>query len=111
MSTDTLQTVTALLLPDDKAYLKQQLEPVTAEHRLKVYRQYCEVWQRAADAEPNETRRDNAGRVLPTMGSWGPWTFQGLRVGREGAVIDSFLIFLWLVVGVPHENIDQSRAG
>ena len=63
MSTpDTMQTVTQLLLPDDKAYLKQQLKPVPAEHRLKVYRQYCEVWQRAADAEPDEIRRDNVGR-------------------------------------------------
>ena len=63
MSTpDTMQTVTQLLLPDDKAYLKQQLKPVPAEHRLKVYRQYCEVWQSAAAAEPNEIHRDNAGR-------------------------------------------------
>ncbi|MCB1716021.1 MAG: hypothetical protein KDK05_12915 [Candidatus Competibacteraceae bacterium] len=59
---DTMQTVTQLLLPDDKAYLKQQLKPVPAEHRLKVYRQYCEVWQRAADAEPDEIRRENVAR-------------------------------------------------
>ena len=63
MSTpDTMQTVTQLLLPDDKAYLKQQLKPVPAEHRLKVYRQYCEVWHRAADAEPDEIRKANSGR-------------------------------------------------
>lgn len=58
----TMQAVTALLLPDDKAYLKQQLKPVPAEHRLKMYRQYCEVWQHAAAAESCEIRRDNAGR-------------------------------------------------
>ena len=62
MSTDTMQAVTALLLPDDKAYLKQQLEPVPKPQRVAVYRQYCEVWQSAAAAEPNEIRRDNAGR-------------------------------------------------
>ena len=62
MSTDTTQAVTALLLPDDKAYLKQQLEPVPKPQRIAVYRQYCEVWQSAAAAEPNEIRRDNAGR-------------------------------------------------
>ncbi|MCB1717632.1 MAG: hypothetical protein KDK05_21105, partial [Candidatus Competibacteraceae bacterium] len=62
MSTDTMQAVTALLLPDDKAYLKQQLEPVPKPQRVAVYRQYCEVWQSAAAAEPNEIQRDNAGR-------------------------------------------------
>ena len=62
MSTDTMQAVTALLLPDDKAYLKQQLEPVPKPQRIAVYRQYCEVWQSAAAAEPNEIQRDNAGR-------------------------------------------------
>ncbi|MCB1714640.1 MAG: hypothetical protein KDK05_05840 [Candidatus Competibacteraceae bacterium] len=62
MSTDTTQAVTALLLPDDKAYLKQQLEPVPKPQRIAVYRQYCEVWQSAAAAEPNEIQRDNAGR-------------------------------------------------
>ena len=62
MSTDTLQAVTALLLPDDKVYIRQQLEPVPKPQRIAVYRQYCAVWQSAAAAEPNEIQRDNAGR-------------------------------------------------
>lgn len=58
----TVQTVTALLLPDDKAYIRQQLEPVPKQQRILVYRQYCAVWLEASAAEPCELRRDNTGR-------------------------------------------------
>ncbi|MCB1806394.1 MAG: hypothetical protein KDJ99_14970, partial [Candidatus Competibacteraceae bacterium] len=59
---DTTQSVTELLLLDDKRYIRQQLEPVPAGQRIVIYREYCRVWQAAAAAEPNEIQRDNAGR-------------------------------------------------
>ena len=59
---DQVQAVTQCLLPDDKVYIRQQLEPIPKPHHMTVYREYCAVWHRAAAAEPNEIRRENVAR-------------------------------------------------
>ena len=50
------------LLPDDRRWLDRILAPISPTRRLELLNEYRAVWLTAQGREPNELRRENAGR-------------------------------------------------
>jgi len=54
--------ICSLKLRDDRSYVRQFLLGVYGSKRLAIVNEYLNQWQQAADAEPSEIKKQNAGR-------------------------------------------------
>jgi hypothetical protein len=56
------QMICKLMLRDDREFVRQRLGRISINKRLGTMNDYLEQWQQGRDAEPDEIRKDNAGR-------------------------------------------------
>jgi len=54
--------INGLRLRDDRIFVHQSLIGIYGKERLEMVNQYFDEWQKGSDAEPEEHRKDNAGR-------------------------------------------------
>jgi hypothetical protein len=51
-----------LKLRDDRNYVRNQLKGIPGNKRLVVINQYFDEWQKGMDEQPDENKKENAGR-------------------------------------------------
>ena len=59
-----------LKLRDDRIFVRNQLNRIPGKKRLIVLKQYFEEWQKGMDAQPNEIKKENAGRYQANTWLW-----------------------------------------
>ena len=54
--------INGLRLQDDREFVYRRLKGTRGEKRLTLVNQYFDEWQQGSDAQPEEHRKENAGR-------------------------------------------------
>ena len=54
--------INGLRLCEDREFVHRKLKGIYGEKRLDLVNQYFAEWEKGSDAEPEEHRKDNAGR-------------------------------------------------
>jgi hypothetical protein len=59
-----------LKLRDDRNFVRDKLKNIPTKERLVVVNQYFNEWQKGMDAQPDEIKKENAGRYQANTWLW-----------------------------------------